>query len=104
MQGGHLFTSKRFHTATTIQKYKVITFGGCHSDYVHLNDLNLFDMTNFVLYHSLKGGKSTLLQNASDDAVVCTKIDMLDNIPSTRWGHAAVSKDNKLYILGGRND
>lgn len=27
------------------------------------------------------------------------------NVPSTRWGHAAAVMDqNKLFILGGRND
>ena len=30
---------------------------------------------------------------------------MAENIPSTRWGHAAaVMNDTKLFVLGGRND
>ena len=41
------FCAKRFHTMTTISNTKVITFGGCHSDYVFLNDINLFDLTGY---------------------------------------------------------
>ena len=48
IEGHDNFIAKRFHTANTIQKNKVITFGGCHSEYIHLNDLNIFDMTNFL--------------------------------------------------------
>ena len=36
--------------------------------------------------------------------VVATKINVTENVPSTRWGHAACTNDGKLYILGGRND
>ena len=44
---GHNFSPKRFHTATAIGN-RIATFGGCHSEYIHLNDLNLFDLTDFV--------------------------------------------------------
>lgn len=49
VEGGQSFTPKRFHTANTIKSSKVITFGGCHSEYVHLNDLNVFDFSSFLL-------------------------------------------------------
>jgi hypothetical protein len=42
------FMPKRFHTASTMQGTKVVTFGGCHSEYVHLNDLNIFEMKEFI--------------------------------------------------------
>jgi hypothetical protein len=91
------FYAKRFHTANTIQKHKVITFGGCHSEYVHLNDLNVFDMENFL--------KHPEPMVDGNNAVVCTRVDVSLNIPSTRWGHtAAVMHEHKLVILGGRND
>jgi N-acetylneuraminic acid mutarotase len=89
--GQESFIPKRFHTANTIQGTKVITFGGCHSEYVHLNDLNVFEMKDFVESQSAK--------------VICTKVNISLNVPSTRWGHAAAVMDqDKLFILGGRND
>jgi hypothetical protein len=47
IEGGACFIPKRFHSANTIQETKILTFGGCHSEYMHLNDLNLFDLTDF---------------------------------------------------------
>jgi len=44
IQGIQNFMPKRFHTANTIQQTKVVTFGGCHSEYIHLNELNIFEM------------------------------------------------------------
>lgn len=83
---------KRFHTANTIQETKVITFGGCHSEYIHLNELNIFEMESF-------------LENPETNPIVCTKVLTRENLPSTRWGHAAtVMDEDKLLILGGRND
>ena len=35
---------------------------------------------------------------------MCTKINLTEGAPSTRWGHAASTHDGKLYILGGRNE
>jgi hypothetical protein len=68
----------------------VITFGGCHSEYVHLNDLNIFDMTEFVKDPS--------------KPITCTKV-VVPNAPSTRWGHgSAVQNSTHLYIMGGRNE
>ena len=92
IQGQESFSPKRFHTASAIQKTKVITFGGCHSEYIHMNDLNIFDMGAF-------------LNDPDGGHVVCTKVAVDANIPSTRWGHAAaVMGDTRLFILGGRND
>ena len=89
--GSESFIPKRFHTASTLSKTKVVTFGGCHSEYVHLNDLNVFDMESFLV--------------DSSKPILCTKVVVSGNVPSTRWGHAAaVMDENKLFILGGRND
>jgi hypothetical protein len=52
------FTPKRFHTASTIGT-KVVTFGGCHSEYVHLNDLNIFELKGWLSERS---------------PVICTKV------------------------------
>jgi hypothetical protein len=41
------YTSKRFHTATSISDNKLITFGGCHSEYAHMNEMHIFDLTQF---------------------------------------------------------
>ena len=42
------YTPKRFHTISTINSTQVITFGGCHSEYVHLNEMHLFDLKEFI--------------------------------------------------------
>jgi hypothetical protein len=42
------FHAKRFHTASAISKNRVLTFGGCHSEYVHMNEVNIFDLTPFI--------------------------------------------------------
>lgn len=42
------YTPKRFHTASAINDTKVVTFGGCHSEYVHLNEIHIFDLTSFL--------------------------------------------------------
>ena len=55
---------------------------------MHLNDLNLFDLTNFE----------------QTGVIHCVKIDLTQNVPDTRWGHSAVVDGSKLYVLGGRND
>ena len=57
---------------------------------MHLNDLNVFDLGQFT--------------KDMQSPVICTKIELKENVPSTRWGHAAVCHENMLYILGGRND
>ena len=75
-----------------MQGTKVVTFGGCHSEYHHLNDLNIFELAAFI-------------QAPSSGIVVCTKVSVTENVPTTRWGHGAtVLNDTKLFILGGRND
>ena len=48
IDGIESFFHKRFHSASTIQGTKVVTFGGCHSEYIHLNDLNIFEMEDFL--------------------------------------------------------
>ena len=88
------FTAKRFHTISLISGNKVVTFGGCHSEYAHLNDVNVFDLDLFV-------------QSDGENKVVdCVKLNFKGDLalPSTRWGHAAVTNDDKVYILGGRNE
>jgi hypothetical protein len=42
------FTPKRFHTACTINDTQVVTFGGCHSDYVFMNEMHIFQLADFV--------------------------------------------------------
>ena len=76
--------SKRFHTISSLSKNRVVSFGGCHSEYVHLNDVNVFDLQAFV---SSRGETC---------AVNCVKLDyrQMDplsqqQVPSSRWGHAA---------------
>ena len=90
------FTSKRFHTVSSVSKNRVVSFGGCHSEYVHLNDVNIFDLSRFI------DSDGHICQ------VICSKLDLRNSsnfgqIPSTRWGHAAAVYEDKLYILGGRN-
>ena len=93
------FASKRFHTISTLSKNRVVSFGGCHSEYVHLNDVNVFDLDTFVTSR----GESCIVN--------CVKLDlrmmdpmMQQQVPSSRWGHAATVAADKLYILGGRNN
>lgn len=91
--GANNFKPKRFHTAVTLNKTQVVTFGGCHSEYQYMNDLNVFEMKDFI-------------QNPSQATVQCTLVISPANqpVPAARWGHAAAVHDNKMYILGGRND
>lgn len=92
IDGKNTFSAKRFHTASTIQKTKVVTFGGCHSEYVHLNDLNIFDLKQF-------------LEDPVRGTIVCTKVEVTSNSPTSRWGHSAtVLNEKSLFILGGRNE
>ena len=39
------FTGKRFHTINAISNTQIVSFGGCHSEYVHMNEMHIFDMT-----------------------------------------------------------
>ena len=36
--------------------------------------------------------------------VICTRINVTEGLPSTRWGHAASTMGDKLFIVGGRNE
>ena len=91
IDGKDSFIPKRFHTASTVNGTQVVTFGGCHSEYAHLNDLNIFELNHFL--------------EDPTKHVTCTKVNVTLNIPSTRWGHAAAVMDStNLFILGGRND
>jgi hypothetical protein len=87
------YTPKRFHTINTISETQIISFGGCHSEYVHLNEMHIFDLSKFLL---------DPLDLANQ--VIVTKINVTEGAPTTRWGHAAAIDQGKLYILGGRND
>jgi len=86
------FHAKRFHTASAVSRNRVITFGGCHSEYVHLNEVNIFDLTNFV--------------ENGDTTITCEKVVYSKGIsvPSSRWGHTASVYKDCIYIHGGRND
>lgn len=91
--GFDTYTPKRFHTVSTISDTKLVTFGGCHSEYVHMNELHVFELSNFF-------------EDPTDinRMIICTKINITEGVPSTRWGHAAAAQNGKLYILGGRNE
>jgi hypothetical protein len=39
------YSAKRFHTINPITDTKVVSFGGCHSEYVHLNEMHIFDLS-----------------------------------------------------------
>ena len=93
--GGNLFRPKWFLSASTIKKDKVITFGGCHSEYVHLNDLNIFEFQDFL------ENPNKFTNRCS---IICTRVDTDQNVPDSWWGHAAVVYESNLYILGGWND
>ena len=69
----------------------MVTFGGCHSEYVHLNELHLFDFKKFFEF-------------GPSNPVTCTEINVAEGVPSTRWGHASATYKGELYILGGRNE
>lgn len=93
VQGFESFTPKRFHTLTTLPNNKVISFGGCFGEYIHLNEMHIFDLSDFV-------------ESPSDfnKLVICTKVDLVENVPSTRWGHSASAYKDNLYLVGGRNE
>jgi hypothetical protein len=58
-----------------------------------MNDVNLFDLNSFVLTEGREKQAS------------CVKLDQSEGIiPQTRWGHSASVYNDKLYILGGRNE
>jgi hypothetical protein len=42
------YTPKRFHTINTLSESKLVSFGGCHSEYVHLNEMHIFELANFL--------------------------------------------------------
>lgn len=92
-KGNSYFTPKRFHTVNAINETQVVSFGGCHSEYIHMNEMHIFDLTAFL-------ADPFRLENR----VVAQKIDITEGVPSTRWGHAAATHEGKLYIFGGRND
>ena len=88
------FHAKRFHSCCSVSQNRVITFGGCHSEYVHLNDLNIFYLDDFVS------------SNGTNKLVNCVKVnfDKTAICPSSRWGHTGSVYQDKMYILGGRNE
>lgn len=76
-----------------LSETQVVTFGGCHSEYVHMNEMHIFELSKFFIDPS-----------NIENQVKCTKVNVTEGVPSTRWGHAAAEHDGKLYILGGRNE
>jgi hypothetical protein len=92
INGKNSFVHKRFHTANSIMGTQVVTYGGCHSEYVHLNDLDIFELKDFI-------------EDPQNNSITCVKIEVKFNIPTSRWGHAAVvHNQSKLLIIGGRNE
>lgn len=87
------FTPKRFHTVNTLSPTQIVSFGGCHSEYIHMNEMHIFDMAQFL--------SDPLSSNCK---VIVTRVNVSEGVPSTRWGHAAATYQGKLYILGGRNE
>ena len=87
------YTPKRFHTLNAINDKPLISFGGCHSEYAHLNEMHIFELSDF-----LEAPSSPLSK------IVVRRVSVAEGLPSTRWGHAAATNDGKLYILGGRNE
>lgn len=94
IEGFSTYTAKRFHTASTISESKIVTFGGCHSEYVHMNEMHIFDLTDYLKYY----------QSIPSTPINCNKVNVTEGVPSTRWGHSAATYRDKLYILGGRNE
>lgn len=59
-----------------------------------MNEMHIFDLSNFI------NNPSNL-----DVRIECKAIKTKSGtLPSTRWGHAAASHYNKLFIIGGRNE
>jgi N-acetylneuraminic acid mutarotase len=58
-----------------------------------MNEMHMFDFSQFLANPT-----------NSDNHVIVKKIDISENVPSTRWGHASATYNGKLYIIGGRND
>lgn len=59
------YTPKRFHSANAISANQIVTFGGCHSEYVHLNEMHLFEMAQFLANPEGEG-----------PLITCTKIQV----------------------------
>ncbi len=38
------YSAKRFHTINQITETKVVSFGGCHNEYIHLNEMHIFEL------------------------------------------------------------
>lgn len=71
----------------------MISFGGCHSEYAHLNEMHIFQLEQFLREPW-----------SPESKIVVTRVNVTEGLPSTRWGHAAATNEGKLYILGGRNE
>lgn len=87
------FTPKRFHTVSALNDHMVVTFGGCHSEYAHMNEMHTFDLSEFFED-----------PNNIENRVKCSQINVKQGVPTTRWGHAAATYKERLYVIGGRND
>ena len=83
------FERKRFHTISAFSNNRIVSFGGCHDNYLHLNEVVIFYMDNFI-------------KNQGEIRV--EKINTCPETPSTRWGHAAAVFEDQLYICGGRSE
>jgi len=58
-----------------------------------MNELHLFEFSSFF-------------EDPKDinKMIICTKINITEGVPSTRWGHSSAAANGKLYVLGGRNE
>ena len=88
IQGLGAFTPRRFHSATTVGS-DIFVFGGCHADYIYVNDMFVFHLEDFI---------------KSGQPVVCNSVPMAQNSPSKRWGHSSVAYEDSIIIFGGRNE
>lgn len=55
--------------------------------------MHLFELTDFL---------RTPFNPSAE--VKCTRINITEGVPTTRWGHSSAVYKGKLYILGGRNE
>ena len=58
-----------------------------------MNEIHIFDLAHF-------------LENPAEleRTITCMKVSVMEGVPTTRWGHAATTYNEKLYVLGGRNE
>lgn len=58
-----------------------------------MNEMHVFDLEDFF-----ENPKNI------ENRVKCRQIKVEQGVPTTRWGHAAATYKQRLYVVGGRND